>query len=717
MPVPSLECASRIDRVTVYARGAVVTRRVTLPAELPPGPVDLVLGGVTAEAEAGSLRALAVGDREVVAIASRLVIPGGAVDAGPLAGEVRDLDLAREALEARRKARAAWRSDLGAATLEPDLAKRARRVDPVERVESAVALSGLVDREIARLDAEIAAMDEAIEDNRRARQAAELAAAQGTPAEVGGARRPRLEVRVRLGATGRIADLAVEYVVAAARFWPAYSARFTAAATQVRLALDAHVAQASGEDWAGVRLSLSTADLAHDARLPELASLRIGRAQAPPRRGWRAPPEGVDAMFAAYDRVAATVVVHTSTTVAVAVQVGGPPERMREPSPAELLDDALAEQEETTGSRAPSYDAPVMSRSEAGAPAPPMQALARPAFGMPPPAPRAAMPAPGAMPQGFAMPVAARAKSRGLFGGFGGGGGFDEGALGAPAEPEAPPPAPIDPGDEWLDFDALRLGDPTDRAHRGRLVRDPATRAGAGEARRAVDAIAPPQGAVDPAAERGLFDHRYDAEGTCDVPSTGRPHRVAVLAADAAAAPRFTAVPRESSEVYREAEIANPLGAPLCRGPVDVFLDGALVTSAEVPAVDRGGTIRVGLGVEERLRVARNARVEERSAGLLGGSTSVEHAVTVDLASSLGHEVEVEVFDRLPVSDDKDVEVKLVHARPEAQKYGQIDRGAPLRRGLAWKVRVPPAGKATIDLAYRVTLPAKLELVGGNRRE
>ena len=41
------------------------------------------------------------------------------------------------------------------------------------------------------------------------------------------------------------------------------------------------------------------------------------------------------------------------------------------------------------------------------------------------------------------------------------------------------------------------------------------------------------------------------------------------------------------------------------------------------------------MGVEDRLRVARNVRAEEENAGLLGGSIAITHAVTIDLTSSL----------------------------------------------------------------------------------
>ena len=62
------------------------------------------------------------------------------------------------------------------------------------------------------------------------------------------------------------------------------------------------MAQRSGEDWRGVRLALSTADLLFDARLPELPSLRFGRAQPPAKKGYRAAPPGLDRMFEGHDR-------------------------------------------------------------------------------------------------------------------------------------------------------------------------------------------------------------------------------------------------------------------------------------------------------------------------------------------------------------------------------------------------------------------------------
>jgi uncharacterized protein (TIGR02231 family) len=179
---------------------------------------------------------------------------------------------------------------------------------------------------------------------------------------------------------------------------------------------------------------------------------------------------------------------------------------------------------------------------------------------------------------------------------------------------------------------------------------------------------------------------------------------------------RYRTAPCETPEVFREARLKNPAGAPLCAGPVEVYVEDSLVTSSLIEAVDVGGDLVVGMGAEERIRVARNVRVSEESAGLLGGSTEITHAVTLDLSSSLGLPTEVEVLERVPVSDDKEIEVRILSERPPAAPYDQADLGAPIRGGRRWQVPLDAAGKASLELKYLIKLPSRCELQGGNRR-
>lgn len=767
-----IECESRIHRVIVYARGAVVARRVSLPADLPAETVEITVRGVTPFTDPASIRALADGEREVVGLRSRLVMPAVPAPAGSLLESVRELRFERARLRSEHEHRKARRELLALIVLDPGMARAYRRVDPSARIGDALALSGLVERETEATDQRLAQLDAALQKNARALQAAELAAAQVRTADLGGEGRASLDVILELGpGGGALRSLEIEYVVGAARWFPAYTARVAAGATRVEWAIEAFVAQASAEDWVHVELALSTADLAHDARLPELASLRLGRAQPPARKGYRAPPEGLDAMFEGFDTFTAALpatrpsrrgvmeslaaVVTSDTAVSPVMQEAPALER------GEAFGDALYEplgevvagggggraegsfaERETLPSADAEMRVPVMRSAPLagplGAALSPSPQSARVSFGAsktlaPPTQGPLRLPSAAPVPAFAAEDVAAFAteqrKSKRSFlsrsgpattgapsSSIGVGSGFSE--EGAQTILELAVDA-FEPADAWLDFDAARLGEPTDRAHRGRLVldREGALAAEAKRAYAAIERVLPPPHTCDPRESRGLFDHRYDAEGLAEVPSNARPHRVPVAVARAPSTPRFITVPRESAEVYREVEIKNPFDAPLLSGPVEVFVDGALMTQSSIGYVDRGGFVLLGLGVEERIRVARNARVEEGSAGLLGGSTVVEHTVGIDIASSLGHDLEVAVIDRIPVSDDKDVEIKQLFARPPAEPYTQVERGHPVRKGLRWQVPVPAGGKARVEFGYRVTLPAKSEIVGGNRRE
>lgn len=690
----SLATGSRIRRVVVHARGALVTRTVTLPPALPSGPCELVVPGVTSLSEPSSFRALATGGREVVSVAARLVLPEGPAKTGSARERVRALEAERDALGEERRHLTGRRNLLAGLSFDLGMDRRLRQGNPRARIEDALATSRLAQEELAALDTRLAEIGASIERIHRAIEAAQLAEAQASTEERAGSSRPSLACHVRLGAgQGAIEALEIEYVVLAARWWPTYKAWLTKNASRVRLELDALVAQDSGEDWKDAELSLSTADLVHDARLPELQSLRFGRAQPPAKRGYRPPPPGLDAMFEAYD--AAMV-------------------RLVRPLPAPLGKPAAPRPPAQPAAPPPP---PMAAPQSLGAPPPP------PGYG--PPMPSAPMPARSAPPmvKKAAKPASETAVMRSRASAMRDDGGVDEFALegkagGAHDEP-APPPPSLEPDDSWLEFDALVLAPADEKQRRGRLgkAESDTSRREASRAKERIEALPNPARTQDPLASRGRFDHRYDAEGRADVPSNGRPHRVHVKAGEGPSSPEFRAVPRESSEVYREARIENPLGAPLLAGPVDVFLEGALVTTAEIAAVDRGGYVQVGLGVEDRVRIARNARVEESSAGLLGGSTVVDHHVTVDLTSSLGVPIQVEILERIPVTDDKDVTVKLTAAEPEPDVYDQSIVGAPVRGGRRFRVEVPAGGKSKITYAYRIKLPAKSEIVGGNRRE
>jgi hypothetical protein len=662
-------CGSRIRQVVVHARGALVTRALELP-DLPDEEVDLVVPEVAPLADPGSVRVRLVDtERQVVALQTALHVPEAPAPAGETVERVRDVGARLDRARAELARLASHRQALGELTPEPRL--RRRQAPVAERIAAALATSAMIGAVLGDLDARLGELEEHVRDLERDLDAARLADAQASSQARMGQGHPTRRVTLRLAGAGPIGSAELSYVVPAARWWPVYTLRFVDGCKRVGWHLEALVAQRTGEDWSGVELELSTADLVADARLPELPSRRLGRAQPAPRRGYRPPPEGLERLFAGYDRAFAA-----------------PPPLPAPPAPDDAVDRLVAggsfdSEEEVTRPG-------VEPASDDGRSTQPLRALAPTGF----PAAAAAAPPP---------PIPARAAT------------FAGTALGGlPAAPE--PGAPSEPDDAWLDFDALTLAPPTDTVHRGRLRRGAAAvRARDPEAE--IGELAPGPAVADVLSTRGQFDHAYRAASAGDVPADGLAHRVTVGLAETAPTLRYRTAPRADAAVYREAELVNPFPAPLLAGPVDVYVEGSLLVSTAIQHIDRGGRVSVGLGVEERIKVARNARFDESSGGLLGGATIVTTDVIIDLSSALGAAARVDVVDRVPLSDDKALEVEVAASSPPADEYSQSDRGAPMRGGLLWRVDLPAGGTARVSYQLRLTFSSKSEIVGGNRRD
>jgi phage shock protein A len=295
-------CDSRITNVTVYARGAMITRSVQIPEALPAAPLALQIPKVSALALPGSFRASLEGGREVVSLRTELTLPAQNTPKGPLLERLQAITREQQRLLAELAQVESLQKLLASLSLQPKLAEdRFRRDSLLHKINGALAASQLTTSLSGSLDEQRFLLKDLIGQNVKVIEALQLEANQASTEQTQGAQVKTRDVFLHLSASGEANQLSLRYTIHAARWWPAYTARILASENRAHFSLDAFVAQASGEDWRDVALSLSTADLILDARLPELASLRFSKAQPAPRRSYRPPPKGLDALFQGYD--------------------------------------------------------------------------------------------------------------------------------------------------------------------------------------------------------------------------------------------------------------------------------------------------------------------------------------------------------------------------------------------------------------------------------
>ncbi len=594
-------------------------------------------------------------------------------------------------------------------------------------LESRQRLLALRAAEEERLGAALAAANESLRAAEKKHAEEADRHARATTARNAKEHELRKVATVSLASVKKGAKVMLEYAVPGATWSPSYV--LTLSGEKAKLGMRAMVAQRTGEDWTGVSLRLSTAEADAWVELPELAKARIGRAQPPhPKLGYREPPEGADALYSDYDRVA------------------GPP-ASHEPPLSEIVDElaaAEAEEEMTPTDKAESYG---------GAPA----------GGAVPPSPMSA-----SMPMMVTRSSPAK-KSAGIAGAI----------LAAPvtlvAAPVmalgrafAPPPAPhapaprrepsaellkemsldegetqirLPPAESWelaaesLSFARLRMRSPGDAA-RGELVAiaqasvyvealgarikvDVVSAIRVAFHRAEVDDDALPKG-YELAHTTDAYDYAYAADLPCDVASDGAFRAITIADWDAKTTLRYVAVPREAQQVYRLLEIDSPIDAALLSGPLDVYEgsgeDVTYRTTTRMPETPPRGLVEIGLGVEPAIKIARTTTFQEESAGLLGGSLALVHKVSVELRNLMPRAATVEVRERVPVirKDDTEVKVEVGSVDPAWDGW---DQEQSLRGGHVWKAAIDPGATRTLTARYTIKISGKHELVGGNRRE
>ncbi|MGA9382272.1 MAG: ATPase, T2SS/T4P/T4SS family, partial [Phormidium sp.] len=228
-----------------------------------------------------------------------------------------------------------------------------------------------------------------------------------------------------------------------------------------------------------------------------------------------------------------------------------------------------------------------------------------------------------------------------------------------------------------------------------------------------------PPGGINVRQVAASFDYSYSADGRIDIPSDGQFHSVALTSKTTDVDVRYIVVPREDTNVFRIAQLRNPLSAPLLSGPADVYVDGEYILSTNIVTVPPKGQMELGLGVEQAIKVARNTSYSEvRSGETIVAFNELQHQIKIEIANCLSRNAKIEVRERLPIPQEgAKVEVKIEQVSPEWEQYKQEERGTPIQGGYRWQIEVPAKEQKTLSVDYKIKTFVDSELIGGNRRE
>ena len=472
-------------------------------------------------------------------------------------------------------------------------------------------------------------------------------------------------------------ELAVRYDVPGARWAPCY--RVERHGDDARLVRRAAVAQRTGEDWRGVRLTVCTAHLPQESdlvELVELCALIIGEAGDTAATdaaeiGFRAPPRGARWLFRDYDRDRGRLetirpdpepyegptsadlhaVDHGAAPLSVPNPVPSSDSKRPQPAPAAPLgirdlDTAIVRAEPAAGD---------LSRTRVFAPEQPDTGT-----------------------WGVDVVRTRLQVGPGLTGTIG------VPRLDVPAEHfrlAAP--------DRDHDRQRLRLVD-TAQLRRGALERagysvdfdvGDAIRS-ATHAAASLDESPLPDGMCDVRRAAGRNDFAWRADGPLDVVGDGRFHDITLSAKPTRADGRIIVVPSAEPSAWRRVTLTHTDDTPLLAGPAALYVDSAPIGHAVLPTLAPGDTCELDFGPEPRVRV----RTQETR--VTGPDASVEICTEVELRSELSRPTRCEIRTRIPVpAADAEVTIEEVEVSPPWQLWGPPRPGAP-PGGRLWRIEL-----------------------------
>ncbi|MEY3142858.1 MAG: hypothetical protein RLY21_1351 [Planctomycetota bacterium] len=185
--------------------------------------------------------------------------------------------------------------------------------------------------------------------------------------------------------------------------------------------------------------------------------------------------------------------------------------------------------------------------------------------------------------------------------------------------------------------------------------------------------------------------------------------------------PIFALVARPAAEtdVFVRARLTNESGFILLPGQARVYLGSDSIGTVALGEIAVGGKFELWFGKEPGVTVKRELVSKKASeSGVFSKTKGIDREYRISLVNTLARPVEVELWDRVPVSRNEQVKVELTGIAPALAtnaEYTKDDRPQGL---LKWVLALPPraegkeATPTTVSWKTRVTWPEGMYMYG-----
>ena len=189
----------------------------------------------------------------------------------------------------------------------------------------------------------------------------------------------------------------------------------------------------------------------------------------------------------------------------------------------------------------------------------------------------------------------------------------------------------------------------------------------------------------------------YNIEVLQDIPSDGKEHLVAMNEYEPDADFTYHTVPKLSDGAFLLAKVPDYGQYNLLPGKTNLFFQGMYVGQSTINPVTTADTLLVSLGRDNKISVKRNQLKDFTSKQVIGGNIKEIKGYEIFVRNNNVFPVNLEVLDQIPISNNKEIEVKL-------EDNGGGDYIADYGK-LLWKLNLKSGQTQNIRFVFSVKYP------------
>lgn len=185
-----------------------------------------------------------------------------------------------------------------------------------------------------------------------------------------------------------------------------------------------------------------------------------------------------------------------------------------------------------------------------------------------------------------------------------------------------------------------------------------------------------------------------------DIPGDGSVRNIDLKTYDIPAVYRHYAAPRLSEKVYLTAEISDWGGLRLLPGQASVNYDGAYAGKTRIEADGTSAFTRLTLAEDPSISIKRERSEDFKGTSTIGSNTIVNSGWKISVRNNGKKTVDMVLCDQVPVSSDKEIDVKVTKTEPAASETDQA------KGFYTWKFQLAPGKAENFELGYKVKYPS-----------